>query len=119
MRRAAALVLASLLIGPAVAAVLWNVDERIGIALAGATIALVLALLIARLRAALSDRAGGSGGEGGDSGDGGEGDGWSLVPAWQYEGRFAEAGGIAKSEQEQALREVDKQAERQQERTRE
>jgi len=101
MRRAAAVVLVALLVGPIVAAVLWNVDERLGIALAGATIVLIGLLLLGRLRGATSGR-----GDGNDD----EGDGWSLVPEWQYEGRFAEAGGITRSEQEQALREIDEQA---------
>jgi len=108
MRRAAAVVLVSLLVGPIVASVLWNVDERLGIGLAGATLALVAVLLLGRLRGAASGR--------GD-GDAGEGDGWALVPEWQYEGRFAEAGGISRGEQERALREIDERAE--EERTRE
>ena len=106
MRRATALVLVSLLLGPIVASVLWNLDERLGVALAGATLVVVALLALGRLRSAVSGRA-----------DEGEGDGWALVPEWQYEGRFAEAGGITRSEQEQAIRDIDQLAET--ERTRE
>ncbi|UIO99047.1 hypothetical protein Hbl1158_10940 [Halobaculum sp. CBA1158] len=120
MRRAVALALVSLLVAPIVASVLWTVDERAGIAIAGATIALVAVLLVARLRTIVRGRVfGGEGAPGSESGEGDEGDGWSLVPDWQYEGRFAEAGGITRSEQEQALREIDERAEREQNRTRE
>jgi len=28
---------------------------------------------------------------------------WDAVPRWQYEGRFAEVGGLTRSEQEDAL----------------
>ena len=31
---------------------------------------------------------------------------WAAIPSWQYEGRFAEAGGLTRSEQEQALDEL-------------
>ncbi|QZP38171.1 hypothetical protein [Halobaculum magnesiiphilum] len=109
MRRVTAVVLVSLLIGPIVASVLWNLDERLGIAIAGATLALVVLVLLGRLRAVVSGRTDADRGGSGDDGEG-EGDGWSLVPDWQYEGRFAEAGGITRSEQEQAIREIDEQA---------
>lgn len=39
----------------------------------------------------------------GDDGDGGA---WSLVPDWQYGGRFAEAGGLTVGEQSEAIKEV-------------
>ncbi|MFB9824323.1 hypothetical protein [Halobaculum roseum] len=113
MRRVTAVVLVSLLIGPIVASVLWNLDERLGIAIAAATLALVVLVLLGRLRAVASGR---TDADRGGSGDDGEGDGWSLVPDWQYEGRFAEAGGITRSEQEQAIREIDEQARRESDR---
>lgn len=100
MRRAAGFVLASLLVGLILASVLWNLAERLGIGLAGAMIVLVGLLLLGRLRGATSGR--------GD-GNADEGDGWSIVSGWQYEGRFAEAGGVIRSEQDQAS-EVDEQA---------
>jgi len=28
---------------------------------------------------------------------------WAAIPSWQYDGRFAEAGGLTRSEQEAAL----------------
>ncbi|WP_435066053.1 hypothetical protein [Halobaculum sp. EA56] len=110
MRRATAVVLLWLVLGPPVAAAIWNLDERAGIALAAATPLAAVALLLRRLRVVV---AGGLDGDATGNGDGGdeEGDGWSIVPEWQYEGRFAEAGGIARSEQERALREVEERAE--------
>ncbi|MFP8951667.1 hypothetical protein ACLI4Z_01665 [Natrialbaceae archaeon A-arb3/5] len=36
---------------------------------------------------------------------------WNAIPSWQYEGRHVESGGLARSEQEQALREIEQQAE--------
>lgn len=36
--------------------------------------------------------------------------GWDYVPAWQYDGRFAEAGGLTRDEQETAIRDVQEQA---------
>jgi hypothetical protein len=35
---------------------------------------------------------------------------WNLIPSWQYDGRHAESGGIARGEQEKALRDVDRKA---------
>ena len=35
---------------------------------------------------------------------------WDAIPSWQYEGRHVESGGLARSEQEQALRDIQKQA---------
>ncbi|MDS0258196.1 hypothetical protein NDI56_02095 [Haloarcula sp. S1CR25-12] len=31
---------------------------------------------------------------------------WAAIPSWQYDGRFAEAGGLTRSEQEEALDEL-------------
>ena len=44
-----------------------------------------------------------------DRGDGADGDAsvWDAVPSWQYGGRHAESGGIAREEQERALRDLD------------
>ena len=41
-------------------------------------------------------------------GGGGDGDGgaWDAIPEWQYDGRFAEAGGLTRSEQEAAIEEL-------------
>ncbi|MFC7077368.1 hypothetical protein [Haloarcula halophila] len=36
-----------------------------------------------------------------------EGSTWDAIPEWQYDGRFAGAGGLVRSEQEDALREAD------------
>ena len=35
---------------------------------------------------------------------------WGFVPSWQYEGRFAEAGGLTQSEQSEAIGKVQKSA---------
>ena len=45
-------------------------------------------------------------------GDGDEGTVWDAIPSWQYEGRFAEAGGISRSEQERALSEMQERVDR-------
>jgi hypothetical protein len=39
-------------------------------------------------------------------GDGDDGSAWAAIPEWQYNGRFAEAGGLTRSEQEQAIEEL-------------
>jgi hypothetical protein len=31
---------------------------------------------------------------------------WNIIPDWQYEGRFAEAGGLTRSEQSEAIEEI-------------
>lgn len=36
---------------------------------------------------------------------------WDAIPEWQYEGRHVESGGLARGEQEQALREIQDRAE--------
>ena len=36
---------------------------------------------------------------------------WDAIPSWQYEGRHVESGGLARAEQEQALREIEQTAE--------
>lgn len=36
---------------------------------------------------------------------------WNAIPSWQYDGRHAESGGLARGEQEQALREIQQEAE--------
>lgn len=36
---------------------------------------------------------------------------WSIIPDWQYEGRFAEAGGLTRSEQSESLKEIQTDAE--------
>ncbi|WP_142860398.1 hypothetical protein [Salinigranum halophilum] len=36
---------------------------------------------------------------------------WSLIPSWQYEGRHVESGGLTRNEQEEALADVEEQAE--------
>jgi hypothetical protein len=42
--------------------------------------------------------------------DGGEGF-WGAIPDWQYDGRFAEAGGLTRSEQSEAVEKVRTEAE--------
>jgi hypothetical protein len=42
--------------------------------------------------------------------DDSEGTVWDAIPSWQYEGRFAEAGGITRGEQERALADVQSRA---------
>lgn len=37
---------------------------------------------------------------------------WDAIPDWQYEGRFAEAGGIARGEQERAVSDLQERADR-------
>ena len=39
-------------------------------------------------------------------GGGGDGGAWDAIPEWQYDGRFAEAGGLTRSEQEAAIDEL-------------
>ena len=52
---------------------------------------------------------------GGSDGADGEGDEdssvWNAIPSWQYEGRHVESGGLTRSEQEQALQDIQQQAE--------
>lgn len=36
---------------------------------------------------------------------------WNAIPDWQYDGRHAESGGLARGEQEQALQEIHDEAE--------
>ncbi|WP_440772206.1 hypothetical protein [Natronorubrum sp. DTA28] len=40
----------------------------------------------------------------------GESDVWDAIPSWQYEGRHVESGGLARGEQEQALQDIQRQA---------
>lgn len=35
---------------------------------------------------------------------------WDAIPSWQYEGRHVESGGLTRDEQEQALKEVQDEA---------
>ncbi|MCW8171891.1 hypothetical protein [Natrialba swarupiae] len=35
---------------------------------------------------------------------------WNAIPRWQYEGRHVESGGLARGEQEQALADIQRQA---------
>ncbi len=35
---------------------------------------------------------------------------WDAIPDWQYSGRHAESGGISRSEQERAIRDIERQA---------
>ncbi|MEA1932005.1 MAG: hypothetical protein U9O06_10730 [Euryarchaeota archaeon] len=37
---------------------------------------------------------------------------WNAIPSWQYDGRHAESGGLARGEQEQALQEIHDDAQR-------
>lgn len=43
---------------------------------------------------------------------------WDAIPSWQYDGRHAESGGLARSEQEQSLREIQRKADAETGRTR-
>lgn len=43
-----------------------------------------------------------------DDGDGGSV--WDAIPAWQYEGRLSESGGIARGEQERAIAGIQRRA---------
>ncbi|MFC7068872.1 hypothetical protein [Halobaculum lipolyticum] len=101
MRRRSAVVLVWVFLCPIVASVAWNVDRRLALALVATALGGVVALAAGRVRAAV-----------GDAASRGEGDGWSLIPNRQYEGRHAESGGIARGEQERALREIEAEAER-------
>jgi len=40
---------------------------------------------------------------------------WNAIPSWQYDGRHAESGGLARGEQEQALQEIHDDAQRHEE----
>ena len=37
---------------------------------------------------------------------------WNAIPSWQYDGRHAESGGLARGEHEQALQEITDDAQR-------
>lgn len=39
---------------------------------------------------------------------------WETIPDWQYDGRHVESGGLSRGEQENALREIQERAEREQ-----
>ena len=39
-----------------------------------------------------------------------EGSVWDAIPRWQYGGRHVESGGLARDEQEQALRDLEREA---------
>jgi hypothetical protein len=52
------------------------------------------------------------GDRGGGSENGGSNSVWNLVPSWQYGGRYAESGGLARDSQEKALQEIQAEAER-------
>ncbi|NGM68616.1 hypothetical protein G6M89_06265 [Natronolimnobius sp. AArcel1] len=45
-----------------------------------------------------------------DGDDGGDSSVWNAIPSWQYGGRHVESGGLARGEQEQALQEIQEQA---------
>ena len=60
-------------------------------------------------------RAGGS--DGGGDGDG-DSDVWNAIPSWQYDGRHVESGGLTRSEQESALRDIQRRADELEERER-
>ena len=68
---------------------------------------------------ALLDRIWPFGGSDPDTDRGGGTDGeasvWDAVPSWQYGGRHAESGGIAREEQERALRDLDERADAEEE----
>ena len=49
-------------------------------------------------------------GDGEDGDTHGESDVWDAIPSWQYEGRHVESGGLARGEQEQALQDIQQQA---------
>lgn len=92
--RVALLLLVFLVVIPSVggllAAVGWgSILVVSGLALIGI---LATAIAIKRYRAERSD-------------DRDEGS-WSIIPDWQYEGRFVEAGGVTRSEQSEAIEEV-------------
>lgn len=46
-----------------------------------------------------------------DEADDGDSSVWNAIPPWQYEGRHAESGGLARGEQERALQEIQREAE--------
>ena len=48
----------------------------------------------------------------------GENSVWDAIPGWQYDGRHAESGGIARGEQEKALSDVSRRADEIDDRTR-
>ncbi|WP_424016728.1 hypothetical protein ACOZ4N_12630 [Halorientalis pallida] len=56
-----------------------------------------------------------AGDDGTESDDAGRGDDtgsvWDFIPGRQYSGRHAESGGIARGEQERALRDIERKAE--------
>lgn len=95
-RTVVALLATILLIAPMLAAVLPTGAP----ALLAVTIVLVgfvaMALLLARRGARDADE--------------GEGRAWEFVPRWQYDGRFAEAGGLTREEQERAIERVHEEA---------
>ncbi|AXR76461.1 hypothetical protein [Natrarchaeobaculum sulfurireducens] len=70
-----------------------------------ATLAVVAALLFAR-RTGTAE----SGHDDDDTVEDEDSSVWDAIPSWQYEGRHVESGGLARSEQEQALQDIQKQA---------
>ncbi|SDK35386.1 hypothetical protein [Natronorubrum texcoconense] len=78
--------------------------------LAGAALALLIVLGVV----VVLSTAGSSTETNGDDEDGntddGESDVWDAIPSWQYEGRHVESGGLARGEQEQALQDIQRQA---------
>ncbi|AXR80137.1 hypothetical protein [Natrarchaeobaculum sulfurireducens] len=70
-----------------------------------ATLAVVAALLFARRTGTA-----GSGHDDDDTVEDEDSSVWDAIPSWQYEGRHVESGGLARSEQEQALQDIQKQA---------
>ena len=78
--------------------------------LAGGALAVLAVLGVVLLQSSSGSTSGTSGDdEDGNTDDGGS-DVWDAIPSWQYEGRHVESGGLARGEQEQALQDIQRQA---------
>ncbi|ARS91740.1 hypothetical protein B1756_07990 [Natrarchaeobaculum aegyptiacum] len=80
------------------------------IVVAGFGLFLALALVLARRRSGADSRRAALDRPSTDDADGGDGSVWNAIPSWQYEGRHVESGGLTRSEQERALRDIQEQA---------
>lgn len=91
----ALLLAAVLLVGPVVTA-LGPTNPSTPLLL-GLVLAALVVVLLYRRRGARDD---------------GDASSWESIPRWQYDGRFAEAGGLTRDEQERAIERVQEDASR-------
>ncbi|WP_440766637.1 hypothetical protein [Natronorubrum sp. DTA7] len=78
--------------------------------LAGGVLAVLAVLGVVVVLSSVGSSAETHGGDESGDADDGESDVWDAIPSWQYGGRHVESGGLARGEQEQALRDIQQQA---------